>query len=226
MNQEKKMLKFEMDAPTAGLEPVLRVLLNHIDCGLIVCDGQAKVRVANAAAGRALQDGSMLRLSGDVLRCVTGESDAFDQAVRQAAQKGRRHLLGLAVGDQRLMVSVVPLATGDGHAPWVLIVLGRGACSPLGLEMFGSAHGLTLAERRVLAALVDAHKPREVAQALGVALSTVRCQIKAIHQKLGVHSTEALLLRAAEIPPVAAAIGASAAAWRHGSAPELTRMAA
>ena len=47
---------------------------------------------------------------------------------------------------------------------------------------------------------------RDIARTKGVELSTVRTQIASIRTKLGVRSVEALLLRAAEVPPVAPAL--------------------
>ena len=47
---------------------------------------------------------------------------------------------------------------------------------------------LTAREREVLAALVDGLSPEEMAAAQYVALTTVRSQIRAVLQKLGVHS--------------------------------------
>src|SRR5690349_12095410 len=90
--------------------------------------------------------------------------------------------------------SGILVCDGDGIVPLVLLLLGRREpCSAIGLELFGTAHGLTLAERRVLAALLRDASPREVAAEHGVALSTIRTQILSLRAKLGARSIEGLL---------------------------------
>ena len=102
---------------------------------------------------------------------------------------------------------MLPLAGRSGERPRALVVLGRRQpCSDLGLEMLAGSYGLTLAERRVLAALVREATPREIARQHAVALSTVRTQISSIRAKFGTRSIEGLLLRAAQVPPVAGAL--------------------
>lgn len=49
-------------------------------------------------------------------------------------------------------------------------------------------HALTSREQQVLAALMDGQHPKDIAAACYVSVGTVRCQIKAIHRKLGVSS--------------------------------------
>ena len=105
------------------------------------------------------------------------------------------------------MVSVLPLSAAVGQVAQVLVMLGRREpCSALGLELLASSYGLTLAETRVLAALTHKATPREIAAQNAVAMSTVRTQISSIRAKLDVRSIEGVLLRAAEVPPMASAL--------------------
>jgi DNA-binding CsgD family transcriptional regulator len=97
----------------------------------------------------------------------------------------------------------MPLDVADVDLPLVLVMMGRRqVCSPLGMELLASHHGLTFAESRVLRALVDNLSPREIAASHGVAIATIRTQISAVRDKLGVRSIDALLLRAAAVPPL------------------------
>ena len=182
-------------------------LLDEIALGLIVCDRHAMLRYANEAARRELADERVLRLCDGSLRCASGRSAALDAALRLAATKGRRQLLALTVAQDRLMVTLIPLAAVNGAEPLLLLVLGqRGACSTLGLEMLAGAYGLTFAERRVLGGLVGDVSPRDIADAGGVSLATVRTQIAAIRTKFGVRNVEGVLIRAAEVPMVPSAL--------------------
>jgi len=208
----------------APVESLMNALVDAIDCGVIVSNAHGTVCFANQAARQQADLAGAYPSAARAMHCGAHDAAALDAAIRSAATKGRRQLLVLGSGEGRLMVSVLPLALPEACDPRVLLLLGRrGSCSTLALEMLANVHGLTLAERRVLAGLLAESTPREVAAALGVALSTVRTQILSIRAKLGVRSIEALLLRAAEVPPMAAVVRqASEGPWqgalRHGTA--------
>jgi DNA-binding CsgD family transcriptional regulator len=182
-------------------------LFDQIECGLIVCDERGTVHFANHVAGQELASQRVLQCLGDTLQRAPGVSGELDSALRLALQRGRRGMVRLAAAGDQLMVSVLPLALPDTEEPLALLVLGRRQpCSDLGLEMLASSYGLTLAERRVLAALVREARPSEIAREHAVALSTVRTQISSIRAKLGTRSVEGLLLLAAQVPPVTGAL--------------------
>jgi DNA-binding CsgD family transcriptional regulator len=208
-------------APThpaaSAANALLCCLIDEIDSGILLCDGEGIVRVANQAARRELNDGRLLCWHGTAVACTALEGGPLQRALRAAAQHGRRQMVLLERTKDWLLTSVVPLPQADGAEPLVLLLMGRREpCSAIGLELFGTAHGLTLAERRVLAALLRDASPREVAAEHGVALSTIRTQILSLRAKLGARSIEGLLLRAAGIPPVAAALRhVPRQAWPH-----------
>ncbi|MDE2368528.1 MAG: helix-turn-helix transcriptional regulator [Burkholderiales bacterium] len=193
--------------PSAQALALPLALLDEIECGLIVCDAQGRICHANRAAQRELASAQLLASVDDMLcRVGTGQTE-LDEALRLAAQRGRRNLLRIDRGGDRLLVSVMPFEAAGHGAAQVLVMLGRRhPCSDLGLEMLATSYGLTLSERRVLAGLVRAVAPRQIAADHGVALSTVRTQISSIRAKLGASNIEGLLLRAAEVPPVASAL--------------------
>jgi DNA-binding CsgD family transcriptional regulator len=179
-------------------------LVDEIECGLITCDGHGELRFANRSAREELASGRALKTVDNVVRCAVGSSAQLDAALVDAAERNRRQLLTLGRAGDQLMASVIPLRASDSSA--VLIMLGRrGPCSALGLEMLAMLYGLTLTERRVLGGLLAEGAPRQIAALNGVAVSTVRSHIKSIRDKFGVHSIEALLIRAAEVPPVTTA---------------------
>ena len=55
------------------------------------------------------------------------------------------------------------------------------------------SRAITLAEARVLLLLIAGETPREAAASLGVAISTVRSQIRQLQLKAGTHSLPALI---------------------------------
>jgi len=220
-------------APADGDLPPVRpadlwpALFDGVALGLVVCDRRGAVRFANCAARHELTAGRLLRQVGPMLQCASRAGPSLDRALQSVTAKGRRQLLALSDGSDRLMVSMIPLAPDAASEPLVLLVFGqRGACSPLGLEMLGSAHGLTGAERRVLQGLIDDQSPRDIAKANGVALSTVRTQIAAIRNKLGVRGINGLLIRAAEVPPIPSALRSPPPAWGQLAIPALPALAA
>lgn len=181
-------------------------LFDQIGFGLVVCDAEGRIRYANASAQHELADTRLVcRAEGRLVR-AEGCSGELAGAIRLAATRGRRSMVALHRGEDRLLATAAPLA--DGGDSLALVMLGRRqACSELEVELLGSSYGLTLAERRVLAELVRDATPVEIADRFEVKLSTVRTHIHAIRGKLGVRNVEGLLLRAAQMPRMAAAYG-------------------
>jgi DNA-binding CsgD family transcriptional regulator len=184
-------------------------LLDEIDSGLIVCDGYGQVRFVNQAARQELAAGVVLqRVDGALRRAPQAEGD-LESALREASRHRRRSLVRLSGEreEHRLMVSVQPLELPGEEPGHTLVMLGRRVpCSELGLELLAGSFGLTLAERRVLGALMREATPREIAREHAVAMSTVRTQITAIRNKLGTRRLEGLLLRTAQLPPLTCAL--------------------
>lgn len=208
-------VRFEASAP--ALPPFgpaalwAAMLVDEIDCGLVVCAVDGRIVFANQAAQRELASARVLQQDGGHLKRSADTAGPLEQALVQATQRGKRQLVALAAGADRLLVSVSPLPSSDeSHA---LVMLGRRhSCSDLGLEMVASIHGLTLAERRVLGALMRGRAPRQIAEQHGVKLSTVRAQVSAIRFKFGARNIDEVLLRLAETPPVASALRLSGTA--------------
>ncbi len=69
-------------------------------------------------------------------------------------------------------------------------------------------YGLTARERLVATSVAAGWDPRQIAEQLGVAESTIRSQLKAVYVKVGVHSAADLTVAmAAEFVAEPAAIG-------------------
>ena len=192
--------------PADAAQGLAVTLIDEIECGLITCDEHGRLLFANRSAREELASGRALKAVDQTVRSAVGSSTALDAALLEAARHGRRQLLSLGQPDDQLMASVIPLRAAEPQGSTVLIMLGRrGPCSALGLEMLAMLYGLTLAERRVLGGLLAEDAPRQIAAINGVAVSTVRSHIKSIRDKFGVHNIEALLIRAAGVPPVTTA---------------------
>ena len=198
----------ENAAPTSaqsGLSNLLAALMDRIECGVLACGPAGELYHANIAARRELDVGRPMRIVDDCVRCAGSSQAVWLDALHDAAVRLRSSLICVDDAGERLMVALMPVNVEGARAPAAVAMMGRRAlCSPLGLEMLSNSHGLTFAERRVFRGLVGNRTPREIAASHGVAVATVRTQIQAVRDKLGVRSIDALLLRAAEVPPVTA----------------------
>jgi len=179
-------------------------LVDRIGSGIAAISADGQLLHANRAAREELQRGPTLLLDGEQVKCERAHDAEWRAALHDAAVRQRSRLLWLGRDDARLMVIAMPMQVEGLASSTALVMLGRRSiCSPLGIEMLASRHGLTYAERRVFSALVDNRTTAEIAALYGVGMSTIRSQIMSIREKLQVRSIDALLLRAAEVPPVA-----------------------
>jgi len=186
-----------------ALEALVPALLDQIDCGLVACTGEGRLLHANRAGRRELAHGGALWTNAEHLTCEARTRADFEEAVSEAVSRGRTRMLLVGPDADPLRVVVMPVYAEPDDEPCVLVMLGRRSlCSPLGLQMLALEHGLTPGEQRVLRALVDNRSAHEIALDHGVALPTIGAQIQAIRDKIGVRSVDALLLRAAQLPPV------------------------
>jgi DNA-binding CsgD family transcriptional regulator len=210
--------------PTRHVDQVALALIDELDTGVLACTGQGAVVLANWAAQQELNHGRWLRAPNGVLEACSGS--ALADALLVAASRGRRRLLCLNQGGERLFVTTSPLR-GNGEESLVLVIIGRRLpFSRLSLELLASSHGLTEAERKVLAGLAGRSTPREIAEAHGVELSTVRSQVGAVHLKLGVRTHGETLSLVAGLPQLASALRVlPAAAVNESEAPAATRQA-
>jgi DNA-binding NarL/FixJ family response regulator len=184
-------------------------VLDEVDYGMIMLSAGLRVRHCNHAARLALRDGQVLRLvEGTVAALQAASHQRLQAAVQAALQPAtgypRRCMITLIHGQDRMTVSVVPLAQVWARSdPLVLLVLSkREICSRLCAERQAREYGLTAAETSVLCALVEGLEPREIAARNDVKLSTVRTQVQSIFVKLGIHGMRDLFLRVATLPPL------------------------
>jgi DNA-binding CsgD family transcriptional regulator len=194
----------------------LRAVLDQMDTGVVLCDDQGKVLLANEAARAELTDGGVFKLQqGGQLGLVGGKLTALLRAVHAAVAQGRRDLVPLNAVGRRLWVAVQPQPMPLGAAPCALLLLGRRQlCPELAVQMLGRQYELTFAERDVLVKLLDGATVAALAQARGVEVSTVRSQVAALRGKLGVRRIDDLIRMVAEMPSMVSALRSGAHADR------------
>jgi len=193
----------------------LRRAIDCVDYAMVCIAPDQRVCAANRAAREELAEASHpLQLLGSTLRPrLAADVGRLQRAMHEAQTQGKRRLLMLGSAPSPLSVAVLPLGSEDGVAPGVapagtgrvgmLLVFGkRRLCESLSTDWFARERGLTWAETRVLQGLTSGLRPIEIAQRQGVALSTVRSQVRSLRAKTGAASIGALLGQVSSLPPM------------------------
>lgn len=189
----------------------LRRSLDCVDYPMLCVAADRSVLVANRAAQDELGDAShpLKLVAGSLHVRDAGDVAPLQRAMRDALSMGLRRLVVLGEGATPLAVAVLPLpadeATGStpAVAGGVLLVFGkRRLCESLSTDWFARERGLTAAETRVLQALTTGLRPKQIAQRQGVALSTVRTQVRNVRLKTGAQSIRELLAQVSTLPPM------------------------
>jgi DNA-binding CsgD family transcriptional regulator len=204
--------------PLAGAEldrcmPWLAAVLDEIDYGLVLLDGDAHVVHLNQAARIELGGTHPLQRQGGEIRARRPHDESVLADAFDAARRGLRRKLVLGDTGHRANVALVPLAGPNGAGSATLLMLSkREVCETLSVEGFARCHRLTGAETRVLIELCRGTPPGEIANELGVAVSTVRTQIGNVRLKTGAASIRALVRQVAVLPPLVSVLRHAASA--------------
>jgi DNA-binding CsgD family transcriptional regulator len=185
-----------------GALNLLSMVIDQVDQGLALLSADARVLLTNQAFRRACMSSRVVSIENQRLRVPGEQGDALLRAL-QLARLGRRTLLDLHAGEQRLWLATVPLGGAMAGQRQVLVVLGRRQlCEQVSLALFASHHRLTSAEAAVLTHVCHGLCPEEIARSTQVAVSTVRTQICSIRQKTGTSSVGDLVRVLAALPPL------------------------
>lgn len=193
----------------ASLEQTLLLrVMDEIDYGVLVIDGQGRLRHVNHLARHEMACGSLIMTHGNLLLGCTTEFTEQIQGAMEQALRGQRRLLLLNQGDKDLSMVFIPLSHPlESDTPTVLVLLSRqSVCENLAVRMYARAQHLSPSEESVMMGLCRGLSIPEIAQNHGVAQSTVRSQIKALREKTGCSSIRKLLQRINSLPPVVPAL--------------------
>jgi DNA-binding CsgD family transcriptional regulator len=180
--------------------------LDHLAHGVALLGVDSSVHYANQAA-RALFRQAGWQCDERQLRSPrAGEGEAWRGALRQVAQQGRRQLYELACDQALHYIALAPVAAGGRTL--VFVTCGRRElCGQPELQMYATRRGLTGAENQVLVKLAGGLKPAQIAEAHGVALSTVLTQVAAVRAKTMSASIRHLLGTLSRLPPLRPLLG-------------------
>jgi len=186
---------------------LLRVF-DEVDYGMLLLDPQGRILHANHLARHELAQRRVLRAcSGNLMGSSAEHSERIQQAL-DAASRGQRRLVLMREGERDLSMAFTPLSHPlEDDTPTVLVLLSRQSASDnLAVRMFARALGLSPTEEVVMLALCRGLDVQEIAAENGVAISTVRSQVKTLREKAGASSVRRLLQRVNSLPPVVPAL--------------------
>jgi DNA-binding CsgD family transcriptional regulator len=192
--------------------------LDGLSAALCLVDAGGRIVHANAAGHAILGAGDMLCAVGGRLVACEAQVDQTLREIFAAAGEGDAAIgtMGIAVpmigkdGD-RYVGHVLPLTSGARRragrtytAAAALFVRKAGLVVPSAFEVIGKVFTLTPTELRVLLAMVEVGGTREVAEALGVAVTTVKTHLGRLFEKTGaVRQADLVKLVAAYATPLA-----------------------
>lgn len=199
-----------------GMQSLLMSALDEIDYGMIMIDAQGRICHANHLARTEMGRQEHLYMDGDrLIACAVMHREALAAAIARAS-RGARSLVDLSQPESTLTpltVAVVPVGQnveGSLQPSSVLVITGKQhMCEQISLQFFARRYALSRSEQIVLQALVQGYSVQEVAEERGLALSTVRSQVKDIRIKTRCKSVRELLGMVSALPPLVSSIKGS-----------------
>lgn len=186
-----------------------QAMLDAVGYPLLSVTPEGRLIYANAAGEALLRRNDGLHLvDGRLCAALPSADRQLRAAIAMGGDGGAPS--GVSVPGRtggRHDLSLVPAHSPDGQRS-VLITVSRSDTADASLvQRLRDLHGLTEAEARVAVALAEGASPAEIAEERGVAVGTIRVQIKAIASKLGVRRQAEIVGAVRRLPPMTGASG-------------------
>ena len=173
--------------------------LDGLRAAIFFVDANGRIVHANAAGHFLVSEADVLRAAAGKLVAGEAESDAGLQDAFLVAASGDAAVGGTGIAlpligkkGERHVAHVLPLTSGarqrarPSHAASAAVFVHKSAVeAPSPPEVIATAYKLTMAELRVLLAIVDVGGVPEVAEVLGIAATTVRTHLGNVFAKTG-----------------------------------------
>ena len=181
-------------------------LIDLVDRALVVSDACGHIHFANAMAESVFRQGTAFQVENGILQLVTSGNDhiQFERALKNAAVLG--HGSEFVAGQEReqpMYIQVIPLPSDQTDPPNARVLLWL---TPLQLDLHADpgllrrVYGLSHKESKLACALAAGQTLNEYAEANNVTYGTVRSQIHAVFEKVGVSRQAELIARIAQLP--------------------------
>jgi ArsR family transcriptional regulator, arsenate/arsenite/antimonite-responsive transcriptional repressor len=172
----------------------LAIVIEHLSCGVVLLDGNAKPVMLNAAARTILAGNNGLRVNANELGALSHRDQVrLAQLIKMAVARDRNSPTGGAMAlarnrlDRPLTVTAFPThsAALDTGVAAVVFISNPNISPKADLESLAQLYELTPAERRVAILLLKGKTLRDVAESVGVSVHTARSQLKSVLHKTG-----------------------------------------
>jgi DNA-binding CsgD family transcriptional regulator len=206
--------------PPPVLVEIMFRMFNAMNCGGVLLDEAKRVLQSNNRARRYFGDGLAVaseRLCASDRGCDAILQTVLDQSLKYRETQTRlrmREAVGLKRSEKPSLIARVVPVSADAQpvldrAALVLILVDPMDCPEPSHDILEQVFGLTKSEARVASRLMCGESLQTIAEASGVAVGTVRAQMKSIFAKTQTHRQAelvGLLMRVAMIsedrPPV------------------------
>ena len=190
-------VRLRLDGAVSAAKHALAAL-DLVGQGVLLVDEGAGVVHATRAAEAALGQADGVRATRSVLACDRADDTARlrrlvgEASARPVPGSGGAMAVRRRSGRRPLSVLVAPLrgarlAPTGPPATAIVLVADPEAVAPAPGAPLREVYGLTAAEARVAAALLDHDRLADVAAKLGVSLATVRTLLQRAFEKTGTH---------------------------------------
>jgi DNA-binding CsgD family transcriptional regulator/PAS domain-containing protein len=186
--------------------------LDALRCAVVLVDADARVLYANRAAHELAGRGDVIRLSNGTLSAPEKKRTTALRALVRDPTDGQGKRLAPAVrlgpDDAAAVATVLPLSTAElqsrfGTGAAALVFIQTSADMAGSLDAIASAFQLSPTETRVLGHLLDGRTPSEVADAMGVGVSTIRSHLTNLFIKTNTErQAELVAIVSRLLPPI------------------------
>jgi len=193
--------------------------IDALGLALFIVTGRGRICHINAAGEQLLNRPTEgLSVKAGCLRAEGfAERARLAELLKEATSvpgKGGAMFLARPSNLQVHQVFVAPLPASaelvrDWQEPLALALIVRGGQRPTPLRLAAELYRLTPAETRLAAALLKGDSPEEYAEAMGVRISTVRSQLRALFNKTGTRRQAELVALFMRMPSLAECTDAS-----------------
>jgi DNA-binding CsgD family transcriptional regulator len=170
---------------------IANAVLNLVNFGVIVVDGQGCTYAANDLAWGYVARGDGLAENGGLLAAENGsETEALRSRIAEAVHQGRPGAMQIhrSRGSKPLVLLIEPLSAGDGAFRCALITVREvGRTSPRLAERARMMFSFSPAEAEIVSRVAQGREPAEIAAERNVSINTLRVQMASAMIKVGVH---------------------------------------
>lgn len=180
--------------------------IDAIALPMVILTREGQIQMANAMGQRVLDTGDLIKVDAATSRIAlphATDTAKLHDAIAAALQDSGPHAFQTETSDTNMAVCVCPYRPALAFASDIdrklfegqqlfAVFIGAKPTGDVNLRLLRDAFGLTQREAEVCRGLLGGQKPSELAVEMERSEKTIRNQIQAVHEKVGVTSTRDL----------------------------------